>query len=305
MLSIRQMLTTAALLVSFMPAAFAQPPWGWQNPPPVAEVPDGPALGVLVDNIPFDKLDSLGLSYGVEVARAIPGSPADGAGLKGGDILMAVDGQPVYSVARLRWLVARAAPDTALDIKYSRDGATSTVKITPRTAQAEPEPMPYRETPSGPSPSGYMGVQLQPLTAGLRQAFDIPEDTGALVAGVDDGSPADSAGVQAGDVIVKMDRRTIHGIDDVLRVLDYFGPGESVKVDIIRDKQTRTLTVDLGEAPKGKGSCARHPQWHHPGFESMPFFADPDWWQDMQQYMKRWQHFRDRTSDAPGSGGSL
>lgn len=299
MLSMRQILISAMLLMSFTPAAFAQPPRNWDAPPSMpsmAEAPQGPALGVLVDDIPFDRLDSLGLSHGVEIARTLPGSPASEAGLKSGDILMSINGQPVYSVARLRWLIARAEPQTALDVGYSRDGATSTVKVTPRAMQAQSEPAPppspgMGHPPMFPgwTPSGYMGVQLQSLTPGLRQAFDVPEDTGALVAGVEDDSPAASAGLKAGDVIVKMDRRTIGDVDDVLRVVDYFGPGEAVKVDVIRDKQTRTLTVELGEPPQDSGgnarACPHH--WRHPGAEATPFSPESDWWRDMQRYMQR------------------
>lgn len=303
MISLRTLLTTGTLLASFLPAAFAQPPGERVPPhPPACEHTDGPALGVLADEIPFEELDAMNLSYGVEVQRVIPGSPAGDTGLRPGDILFEVEGEPVFSVSRLRWLVRQAAADTTLEVKYSRDGTAETVNITPRILRAGPIP------PTGPLPPpdrphgswgrpGYLGVSLQALTPGLREAFGVPENTGALVAEINAESPASRAGLQAGDVIIKMDRRTIGDIEDVMRVLDYFGPGEAVKVEIIRDKTSQTLDVDLGEGQKSRSGDGGYPAWHHPEPGTMPFFTDPDWWRDMQQYMERWQRYWNEPRD--------
>jgi S1-C subfamily serine protease len=296
---LRFLLIPATFLMSFLPPAFAQPPGAWEHPhPPVVERADGPALGVLVDELPFEKLDEFGLSYGVGIERVIPDTPAAQAGLQAGDILTEVDGHPVFSVPRLRWLVAQAEAGTAVTVTYRRDDTTATAEITPRKLHAGMPPSPHR--PAHPGTPGYLGVRLQPLTPGLREAFDVPEDTGALVAEVSPDSPAARAGLRAGDVIVKMDRRTVRAIDDVLRVLDYLGPGEPVKIDIIRDKDRQTISAELGENTEQRG-YTRHPSWHHPDPESLPFFADPDWWEDMQQYMERWRDHREQSRDeVPG-----
>jgi S1-C subfamily serine protease len=257
---------------------------------------------VLVEEIPFDELDAMQLSYGVEVQRVIPDSPASDAGLREGDILLEVGGEPVFSVSRLRWLVGQPAAGTTLEVKYSRDGTAATVNITPRLLRAGPTP------PAGPLPPpdcphgswgrpGYLGVTLQALTPGLREAFGAPENTGALVAEVNTESPASRAGLQAGDVIVKMDRRTIRDIGDVMRVLDYFGPGEAVQVEIIRDKASQTLNVDLGEGRESRSGDGGYHSWHHPEPGAMPFFTDPDWWRNIQQYMERWQQYWNESHD--------
>ena len=296
---VRSLLLPATLLMAFLPPAFAQPPGPWVHPhPPMTERADGPALGVLVDELPFEKLDELGLSYGVGVERVIPDTPAAEAGLQPGDILTEVDGHPVFSVPRLRWLVAQAETGKAVTLTYRRDEKTATAEITPRILPEGIPPSPHR--PAHPGTPGYLGVRLQPLTPGLREAFAVPENTGALVAEVSDDSPAARAGLRAGDVIVKMDRRTVHDSDDVVRVLDYLGPGEPVKIDIIRDKGRQTVSAKLGEDTQQRG-YSPHPSWHHPDPESLPFFADPDWWEDMQQYMERWRDYREQSRDeAPG-----
>ncbi len=297
MYSLRHLLIAAALLVSLLPAAFAQPP---ALQPPAAEAADRPALGVLVAEIPFEQLDSLGLAYGVEVTRVLPGSPAEEAGLRAGDVLVELDGLPLFSVPRLRWLVGQAATNVPLAVTYNRDGSAATVKITPRRTQAAAPPSPHWQPQSSQTSSSYLGVKLQALTPGLRKAFEVAEGTGALVAEVYAGSPADKAGLRAGDVIVKMDRRTIHDSEDVQRVVDYFDPGEPVKVEIIRDRKNQTLTVELGERAGSRGNEV-WPSWQHPEPESMPFFADPDWWREMEDFMEQWRHYWEGSRDESGA----
>jgi S1-C subfamily serine protease len=291
---LRHLLIGSALLVALLPPAVAQPPPAWGLP--AAEASDRPALGVLVAEIPFEELDSLGLAYGVEVTRVLPGSAAEEAGLRAGDILVEIDGLPIFSVPRLRWLVGQAATDVPLELKYNRDGTASTVKLMPRRAQATPPPSPRWQRQWNRGSPGYLGVKLQPLTPGLREAFEVAKGTGALVAEVYPGSPADKAGLRAGDVIVKMDRRTIHDIDDVQRVVDYFDPGEPVDVEIIRDRKNRTLTVELGESAESRDNGPWR-SWQHPGPGSMPFFADPDWWREMEDFMEQWRHYWEESRD--------
>jgi len=199
-------------------------------------------------------------------------------------------------VSRLRWLVGQAATNVPLAVTYNRDGTATTVKIAPRRMQAAAPPSPHWQRQWGRSSPGYLGVKLQALTPGLRKAFEVAKGTGALVAEVYAGSPADKAGLRAGDVIVKMDRRSIRDIDDVQRVVDYFDPGEPINVDIIRDRKTRTLTVELGENAESRDNGPWQP-WRHPESGAMPFFADPDWWREMENFMEQWRQYWEESHD--------
>jgi membrane-associated protease RseP (regulator of RpoE activity) len=304
----RSALMTVTLLFAIAPVALAQPqpPWGWG--PPATTQADGPALGVLVDDIPFDRLDSMGLSYGVEVAQVVSGSPAAEAGLQAGDILLQANGQPVFSVSRLQWLVSQATPGTPLEVAYSRDGKPLTATITPRQMSAAPA-APEPPAPTAPpqqwnqdSP-GYLGARLQPLTSGLREAFEVPADVGTLVVEVYENSPAQRADLRAGDVLIRMDRKTIHDIADVRRVLDYFGAGEAVQVEIIRDRKPLTLTVELGEQ-RGYGGRMREQPAGPYQHGRVPFFADPDWWRDVEPFIDDWRRYWEGTLDE-NRGGAL
>jgi S1-C subfamily serine protease len=91
---------------------------------------DSQRLGIVADDLPFEILDSKALRYGVMVVRVMSGSPARMAGLREGDILVDINGTPVSSVSRLRFLVEHARPGIPLDVTFSRAGALGAVQIT-------------------------------------------------------------------------------------------------------------------------------------------------------------------------------
>ena len=284
MYSVRRVVYTMVTLFIFVSPVLAQPPWVWE--PPLR----GPQLGVLVENLSFEKLDYLSLPYGIRVTRVMPGSPAEAGGLRAGDILLTIDGQPVFSVARLRWLIGKTAPDAHLELKYHRNGASPTVAIVLRGRTGRPAPPPGLHREWVWTSPDYLGVSLQSLTLGLREALAVPKDVGVLVAEVYKGSPADQAGLRAGDVILKMDRRTIRDVDDMQRVLDYFEPGEQVQVAIIREKKQEQFTLTLGERKRPR-IFGRWWEWVEPYNDEPPFFADPDWWRGMEEFIERWRRY--------------
>ncbi len=282
------------LLFLMIPSAYAQPPWAWQAP--WREATSGPRLGVYLEELSFRRLDTLELPYGVLVTRVIPGSPAKAGGLRVGDILLELDNQPLFSVARLRWLLDKAGADRTIEVKYHRDSESLTAQNELREAQARPMPPPGKQRQWRWTSSSYLGASLQELTEGLREAFSVPGDGGVLVTEIFENSPAQQAGMRAGDVIVKMNRRPIHNIDDVQRVLYYLGPGEQMDVEIIRDKKSEQRKVTLGER-RGPNIFGRRQEWPEPYGGQLPFLADPDWWQGMEEFMRQWRQYLERERD--------
>ena len=274
------------IVILFLTAspAYAQPPWAWYAS--WAEPAPGPWLGVVVEELSFWGLDALQLPYGVRVTRVMPGSPAEAGGLRAGDILLELDDQPLFSVARLRWLLGKTAAERTIELKYHRDSESMTAQIGLHEAETRPLPGMQRER-VWTSPS-YLGVGLQPLTEGLRKAFSVPDSVGVLVTEVFEDSLAQRAGLQAGDVIIKMDCRSVKNLDDMQRVLYSFGPGDQMEVEIIRDKKSAQLKLTLSER-WGPRMFGRGPQWREPYGEQLPFFVDPDWWHGMEEFMRRWR----------------
>ena len=100
---------------------------------------------------------------------------------------------------------------------------------------------------------GYLGVVPQDLNPGLAQQFGLPDENGALVGDVVPGSPADKAGLQAGDVIVSVDGKPITGADNLKVVVSQLEPGSSAQVGIIRGGSTKTISVPLGTLAENGG----------------------------------------------------
>ena len=103
---------------------------------------------------------------------------------------------------------------------------------------------------------GRIGVQVQPLTAELANSFGLPNAQGALVAAVERGSPAEKAGLQAGDVILEFDGKKVSASSDLPRLVSFIKPGTNVKLKVWRKGEARDLSTTIGEMP-GERIAAR------------------------------------------------
>ncbi len=96
---------------------------------------------------------------------------------------------------------------------------------------------------------GWLGIAIQELTKELADSFGMKNTNGALVAGVEKGSPADKGGLEAGDVITKFDAKPIVSSSDLPRVVGAIKPGKAAPVEILRKGATKNLIVTVGEMP--------------------------------------------------------
>lgn len=96
---------------------------------------------------------------------------------------------------------------------------------------------------------GWLGVQIQALNAELAQQFNLTDEKGALIVDVVEGSPADKAGLQRGDVIVEFDGKKIDNPSQLKNLVAMTKPGQTVTLEIIRDGKPMRLEVTIGELP--------------------------------------------------------
>ncbi len=94
---------------------------------------------------------------------------------------------------------------------------------------------------------GQIGIRFQELTPELAKAFGIKQQQGALVAQVQPGSPAEEAGVKAGDVIIKVDGKTIPKGADLRNAVGLKRIGDDVELTLLRDGEEKTIDVEIGE----------------------------------------------------------
>ena len=99
---------------------------------------------------------------------------------------------------------------------------------------------------------GWLGIGIQEITKDLAESFGMKSTNGALVAGVEKGGPAEKGGLEAGDVIVKFDGKTITTSSDLPRIVGATKPGKVASVEILRKGASRTLNITIGEMPTSK-----------------------------------------------------
>jgi serine protease Do len=96
---------------------------------------------------------------------------------------------------------------------------------------------------------GWMGVNIQPLTEEVAGTYGLAESRGAMVSAVTAGSPAEKAGLLPEDVILSADGRRIEDNSDLSRYIASKSPGTAVKLEIVRGKDRKTVSVTLGTFP--------------------------------------------------------
>jgi serine protease Do len=109
--------------------------------------------------------------------------------------------------------------------------------------------------------SGYIGVYMQELTDQVGEGLGIDVKKGVLVSGVADGSPAEKAGIEEGDVIVTFAGNGVASPEALRSAVREFEPGADVKLELVRDGKSRTITMTVGERPKGESFSFSSPGW--------------------------------------------
>jgi serine protease Do len=174
-------------------------------------------LGVTVQPVTSDIAQSLGLKdqSGALIGSVTPGSAADRAGLKRGDVIKEFNGARVTDTNTLRNRVADAGPGSTVQVKVVRDGSERTIDV--KLDEAEPERVARNGSRAEPGDqSAALGVTVAPLTPELAARLRLPRDTrGVVVQDIDPDGRAADAGIEQGDVIQEVNRQAVEGVDQL------------------------------------------------------------------------------------------
>ena len=102
---------------------------------------------------------------------------------------------------------------------------------------------------------GYLGVHIQDFSPELAKSFNFNQSGGVLIGDVSPNTPAASAGLKKGDVIVKLNGQAVNDNNDLRNTISQMAPGTTVKLDIWRDGKTQDYNVTLGELPAEKAAA--------------------------------------------------
>jgi serine protease Do len=169
-------------------------------------------LGVAIQGITPAIAKSLGLDpdrpSGALVASVTANSPAEKAGIRQGDVIKAAGGRRVAQVGDLPRIVAGTPPGQSLDLTILRGGKEMTLSA--RLGELSDSPKPVAAVTPEEDRTDALGLQLSAITPELRRQHRIPKEVeGVVITRVADQSPAASAGVQPGDVIVSVDQTPV------------------------------------------------------------------------------------------------
>jgi serine protease Do len=225
----------------------------------------GPVLGMTVRDMDASELAKQKLQSGVVVDDVEPGTAAEKAGLKRGDVIVQFDGEAVHSARQFTRLVREAAAGRSVKASVVRDGHRSDVQVTPEERGGDmltgelgdymrefgrqmgtlgdrlpplsfdfdwPAAMPRR-----------LGVTVQELTPQLADYFGAHD--GVLVTSVAEGSAAERGGLKAGDVITAVNGSAVGSRGDLVRSLRDAHADEDVTLAVVRNRQTTTVKVRL------------------------------------------------------------
>ncbi|MGA9725335.1 MAG: DegQ family serine endoprotease [Candidatus Binatus sp.] len=203
-------------------------------------------LGVYIQKVTPELAESLGLadSHGALVAKVLDNGPAQAAGVKRGDVIIAFDNQPVDDSRELPLLVGRSDLGHKGILKVIRDKQTLDLPVT-ITQSREPEMVAAEEKTEKPDLGAVspFGLHVKDLSPGIAKELGLESPGGVVISSVQPGSRADDAGLRARDVILEVNRAAVKNVDSYQTALKASAKGKIVLLLVKRGENTIYVTV--------------------------------------------------------------
>ena len=245
----------------------------------------GGYLGVMLKDINTRTAKALDLDdeKGVLISQVVEGSPADEAGLEDGDVIIKFKGKDLENHSALTKAVGASSPGEKVELVVLRDGKKKTIEV--ELGEREEKAMVFFsdddeahfshdgenvfvwESKDGDSDKikimmdgldilrggrGFMGVEVDDINEQMGEYFDVKDGEGALISSVTEDSAADEAGLEAGDVIIKIEDENIKSAGDVHKALSGTEPEQKMEILVIRKGKKKTIEITLGEVPENQ-----------------------------------------------------
>jgi membrane-associated protease RseP (regulator of RpoE activity) len=276
----------------------------------------GSWLGVQIADVDTERGKELGLRdvHGAEVQSVSPGSPAEEAGIKEGDVITEYQGSRIEGVTQLTRLVRETPSGRTASIEIWRNGSSKDLQVQMKPREHDDDDLPgnvhvwtgdgdgdgkmtWFHTPAPPEPPDVdlraleglgdlqmfgvpgmrprLGITVDSVGKQLAEYFGVKQGGGALVTAVGKGSAGETAGLKAGDVIVKVDDEAIQDAGDLHMAMRH-RRGKALALTVVRER--RETTIKVPEPPEGDTPA--------PGAHSRPAVDHQEIQREIQRAMR-------------------
>lgn len=200
-------------------------------------------LGVMIQHITPELQEKLELKEqkGALVADVTPGGPAEKAGIKRGDVIVAYDGKEVREMNELPMMVGATPVGSRVDVVVLRKGRTKTIEVEIGELEENVEKQ-------GPAKSRTdLGMRVEEINPEVARRFSISEKSGLVVVDVEGNSAAAEAGIRPGDVIVEIEQKEVETLEDYREIISEYEEGDTILFLVRRAGNTLYMTVKVWE----------------------------------------------------------
>jgi serine protease Do len=201
-------------------------------------------LGVQVQRVTADLAKSFGLDRerGALVADVMPDTPATKAGIERGDIIVEFNGRKIEEMNDLPRVVANTPPDAEVPVKLLRKGQEKVVHV--KVAELKEERV---AASGGGTLEEGLGMTVQELTPEIARNLGVSESKGVVVTNVEDGTPAEEAGIRRGDVILEINQKKVENLRDYRAALGQVGSTDSLLLLVRRGSNVLYVALKMGK----------------------------------------------------------
>jgi serine protease Do len=197
-------------------------------------------IGITLQQMSPDLSEGMGLDidHGILVQNVLPGYPADEAGVQNKDVILEYDGEAVRDSEKFRLKVGRTEIGKTVPMVVWRDGKKKNLKI---TIAERPEDEVVAATESS-GDGAWLGLHVSDMSSReVRRRFNVPRgQKGVIVLEVEEGSPAEEAGIREGDIITEVYSNTVDNMDEYLRVADKLKEREAPIAFLVKRERSTT-----------------------------------------------------------------
>lgn len=198
-------------------------------------------LGIVIQPLTGELAESFGMQQGegILIAQVTDDSPAGKAGLRQGDVIVAYRGEPVNDVGNFRNRIALTAPGSSEALTIVREGERMTIEVKVGTL-----PTTSKVAASSTQSSDELGLTVQTLTPQLAEQFGGKADEGVLVTEVVPGSVAAQAGIDAGTIILQVNRGWVKNLADFQAAIKTARESGRVLLLVRKDEAQRFVVLN-------------------------------------------------------------